>query len=251
METKNFLNWMEQQISNRSLSALTRKSHLTTLHALQRFGGIQTFGDLTLENIEAFDQFLREEQNFTTTGKLIPRNQAAIHNYHKRLKTYVNIAYRKELIFKDPYLHFTDDRGETEGHHALTRKQVNQLLNLRNHSREAAADAYLDFFLFQLYTGLNYCDASHFNYKQDVVTIAGTSCINGKQLKSGRNTFTPILSEALDILERNHYELHIASNQKYNQFLKGIGFELQRSFPLTSEVARNTFEQVIAHETKC
>ena len=58
METKNFLEWMEQQIINRTLSTLTRKSHFTTLHALQRFGGIQTFDDLTPENIMAFDQFL-------------------------------------------------------------------------------------------------------------------------------------------------------------------------------------------------
>ena len=43
------------------------------------------------------------------------------------------------------------------------------------------------------------------------------------------------------ILERNNYKLEISSNQKYNQFIKGIGMALECDFPLTSHVARHIF----------
>lgn len=52
---------------------------------------------------------------------------------------------------------------------------------------------------------------------------------------------TPILPYTHKILERNGYKLHITSNQKYNQYLKGVGLALGCSFPLTTHVARHTF----------
>ncbi len=39
-----------------------RKGHKTTYKALERFGKINTFEDLKLENIYAFDLFLRERR---------------------------------------------------------------------------------------------------------------------------------------------------------------------------------------------
>lgn len=40
--------------------------------------------------------------------------------------------------------------------------------------------------------------------------------------------------------------MEITSNQKYNQFLKGIGIAIGCSFPLTTHIARHTFACTIA-----
>ena len=81
--------WMRERIQSRKMREGTRKGHLTTYKALQRFGKFKTFDDVTLTHIYEFDMFIREEETYTSTGKLIERSQAAIHNYHKRFKTSV------------------------------------------------------------------------------------------------------------------------------------------------------------------
>ena len=65
-------------------------------------------------------------------------------------------------------------------------------------------------------------------------------------MKTGEEFITPILSYTQKILERNDYKLHITSNQKYDQFLKGVGLALGCSFPLTTHVARHTFACTIS-----
>ena len=76
--------------------------------------------------------------------------------------------------------------------------------------------------------------------------IDGHAYIDGKRIKTGQEYITPILPYTQKILERNNFELHIASNQKFNQFLKGIGISLGCQFPLTSHVARHTFASTIS-----
>lgn len=91
-----------------------------------------------------------------------------------------------------------------------------------------------------------YSDAKSFDYEQHVVTIAGKDYIDGHRIKTGNEFVTPILSITRKILERNNYKMEITSNQKYNQSLKGIGFALGCSFPLTTHVARHTFACTVA-----
>ena len=70
--------------------------------------------------------------------------------------------------------------------------------------------------------------------------------IDGHRMKTGEEFITPILPYTQKFLERNDYKLHITSNQKYNQFLKGVGLALGCSFPLTTHVARHTFACTIS-----
>ncbi len=51
-------------------------------------------------------------------------------------------------------------------------------------------------------------------------------------MKTGSKFVTPISPITRNILERNNYKMEITSNQKYNQFLKGIGVALGCLFPL-------------------
>lgn len=243
---RNFMAWMRERMEKRQMRDGTRKGHVTTYKALQRFGKFKTFDDVTLPRIYEFDLFLREEETFTSTGKPVVRSQAAIHNYHKRFKSYVSEAYRLGLIKDNPYTRFQDKRGDKKDHDHLTKAQVERLIELREASTNVVTNKYLDFFLFQTFTGMAYADAKAFDYREHVITIGENAYIDGKRVKTGEVYVTPILPYTKKILERNNYKLNITSNQKYNQFLKGLGLALNCSFPLTSHIARHTFACTIS-----
>ena len=105
---------------------------------------------------------------------------------------------------------------------------------MREESTDAVMNKYLDFFLFQTFTGMAYSDAKSFDYEQHVVFIDGKDYIDGHHIKTGNEFVTPILPITRKILERNNFNMEITANQKYNQFLKGIGLALGCSFPLTT-----------------
>lgn len=243
---RNFMAWFRERINNRPLREGTRKGHLTTYKALERFGKFKTFDDVTLQHIYQFDLFIREEQTCTMKGKPIIRNQAAIHNYHKRFKSYVAEAFRLGLIKENPYERFQDKRGEKSDRPHLTEVQLKKLIRMREESTDAVMNRYLDFFLFQTFTGMAYSDAKSFDYEQHIVSIDGKEYIDGHRIKTGNEFVTPVLPITQKILERNNYKMEITSNQKYNQFLKGIGLALNCSFPLTTHIARHTFACTVA-----
>ena len=243
---RNFMAWLRERINNRPLREGTRKGHLTTYKALERFGKFKTFDDVTLQHIYQFDLFIREEQTYTTKGKPIIRSQAAIHNYHKRFKSYVSEAFRLGLIKENPYERFQDKRGEKSDRPHLTEAQLKKLICMREESTDAVMNKYLDFFLFQTFTGMAYSDAKSFDYEQHVVAIDGKDYIDGHRIKTGNEFVTPILPITRKILERNNFNMEITSNQKYNQFLKGIGLALGCPFPLTTHIARHTFACTVA-----
>ena len=243
---RNFMAWLRERINNRPLREGTRKGHLTTYKALERFGKFKTFDDVTLQHIYQFDLFIREEQTYTTKGKPIVRSQAAIHNYHKRFKSYVSEAFRLGLIKENPYERFQDKRGKKSDRPHLTEAQLKKLIRMREESTDAVMNKYLDFFLFQTFTGMAYSDAKSFDYEQHVVSIDGKDYIDGHRIKTGNEFATPILPITRKILERNNFNMEITSNQKYNQFLKGIGLALGCSFPLTTHCGRHTFACTVA-----
>ena len=243
---RNFMAWLRERINNRPLREGTRKGHLTTYKALERFGKFKTFDDVTLQHIYQFDLFIREEQTYTTKGKPIVRSQAAIHNYHKRFKAYVSEAFRLGLIKENPYERFQDKRGEKSDRPHLTEAQLKKLIRMREESTDTVMNKYLDFFLFQTFTGMAYSAAKSFDYEQHVVTIDGKDYIDRHRIKTGNEFVTPILPITRKILERNNYKMEITSNQKYNQFLKGIGLALGCSFPLPTHIARHTFACTVA-----
>lgn len=243
---RNFMAWLRERINNRPLREGTRKGHLTTYKALERFGKFKTFDDVTLQHIYQFDLFIREEQTYTTKGKPIVRSQAAIHNYHKRFKSYVSEAFRLGLIKENPYERFQDKRGKKSDRPHLTEAQLKKLIRMREGSTDAVMNKYLDFFLFQTFTGMAYSDAKSFDYEQHVVSIDGKDYIDGHRIKTGNEFATPILPITRKILERNNFNMEITSNQKYNQFLKGIGLALGCSFPLTTHCGRHTFACTVA-----
>ena len=232
-----FMVWLKQRIKHRNLREGTRKGHMVTYRALERFGKFQTFADVTLDNIYIFDMFLREEKD-PETGVQIKRTQAAIHNYHKRFKSYVTEAYRIGLLRENPYTRFVDKRGENGERPHLDKQQVKKLIKMRDQSPNSVDNRYLDFFLFQIFTGMAFTDASKFCYKEHVIDIDGHPFIHSRRIKTGEEFVVPILPYTQKILERTGNKPAVPSIQKYNQYLKGIGLAVPKGFSLISFVLK-------------
>lgn len=156
------------------------------------------------------------------------------------LETKITIyKFTPQLFTLTPYNRFQDKRGEKGKRPHLTKDQIKRLIAIREESADRVANKYLDFFLFQIFTGMAYSDAKSFDYTQHIITVDGHAYIDGHRMKTGEEFITPILPYTQKILERNDYKLHITSNQKYNQFLKGVGLALGCSFLLTTHVAKH------------
>lgn len=229
-----FLDFMQRRILERNLSRGTKVSQQVALDALRRFGKIQTFSSLTPANLYAFDMFLRRENP--------GRDQTTIHNYHKRVKVYVNEAYRLEYIRKNPYDHFEDKRGRAKPRKPLTRDELEALRSL---PLSGKLDRVRDLFVFCCYTGLAVADLAAFSYERHVVERSGMLYIDGNRIKTGTEFFTPLLKPAMDILTKYDNKLPVISGQKYNDYLHVIEAKLGLRKPLTSHVARHTFATTV------
>ena len=218
---------------------------MTTYHALERFGKFKTFEDVTLQHINQFDLFIHEEKTFTSEGKPITLTDAASHNYHKQFKPYVTEAYNIGLIKENPYSRFKDKRGEKNELPHLTKDQVEQLLQMSETSRAPQMNKYLDFFIFQTFTGMAYIDAKSFDYRQHVVNINGMDYIDGRRIKTDHVIYRTHTAYYAEGVGTENFEMNLTSNKKYNQFLKGIGLALDCNFSLTTHTARHTFACIV------
>ena len=82
--TRGFIEFMEECIKKEKLAPGTLQRKRVTIEAIERFGKLKSFSDVTDINVKAFDDFLREECD---------RCQTTIHNYHKIVKMYTNLAF--------------------------------------------------------------------------------------------------------------------------------------------------------------
>lgn len=229
-----FLDFMEQRISERNLSYETKRTQRVALDALRRFGRIRTFASLTPANLYAFDMFLRKENP--------NRDQTTIHNYHKRIKPYVNEAFRLQYISVNPYEHFVDKRGAYKERRPLLREELQLLMSMHLTGK---LDYVRDLFVFCCFTGLAYKDMRMFDGDEYVVTMNGRQYIDSTRAKTGTAYFTPLLKPARDVLEKYNHHLPSISNQKYNDYLHVIEARLGLKKPLTSHVARHTFATTV------
>lgn len=244
---ENFLDWVNAQINILDVRAGTRKHYITLSKRLDQWGKMQTWRDVTVANIYAFDSWLhglrkRPSNVETATNAVMPLlSDAAVHNYHKCLRYLLGRAERFGKIAANPYNSLRGEfkHGEKENTEYLTEQEMQALESIHPLAGTQMALA-RDLFVFQMYTGLSFSDAQAFDislyHKEgDVWTY------NGERIKTGVPFVNQLLPPAVEVLKRYNWKIPKIDNSDYNRSLKALGSSAGIAIPLHSHLARHTF----------
>lgn len=227
--TLSFLDFMRDNIATAKIRESTRSQKLVSLKALMEYGKIETFADVTVQNIREFDKWLRKDGI---------RSDVCINNYHKNLKLQTRKACQEGLIDKDPYELIKFPRGKCKERRPLNETELKKMREMKLPEREARIR---DLFIFAAYTGLAFCDTQDFDFRTMTEQIGDLYYIDGSRLKTGTNFFTPILPPAMEVLKKYNFKLPKISNQKANDILHMIEVRMGLNKPVTFHVARHSF----------
>lgn len=254
------LRWLKEQIPTLLVSEDTRKHYWLIYDRLVQYGGITAWSDLTVENIYAWDAWLRQTVK-AQVRKGAPEKAASVgtmYNYHRHFRALLNRAVAFGVITESPYAKLVGKfkRPREENVEYMTEEQMQLVMDLHPVEGTEIAAA-RDLFIFQMFTGLAYSDAQNFDikqYRKVVDTIDGERTehwVNtGKRIKTGVPYVSVLLPPVIDVLERNGWKVPQIPNQKYNSVLKTIGnvIGIER---MHSHLARHTFATyMLTNDTK-
>lgn len=227
------LDWIVEQIPVLNLCDNTRERYVGVSRRVTEFGKFRRWSDVTVENLYAFDTWLRRG-----SGAI---SDAGIYNYHKCLKALLNRAVRVGVLTQNPYdrLKGTFKRGDRQSVEYLTEDEIAAFEGLNIMSGTMLARAH-DLFIFQMWTGLSYSDTQTFNVK-NYRLVDGQWSYTGLRIKTGVPYVSVLLPPVVEVLERNSWRVPKIDNCDYNRCLKLLGQMAGITTPLHSHLARHTF----------
>lgn len=244
-----FIAFMRDALAKEKICSSTRNRKERAINALEKFGHMKTFNDVTVPNIYKFEEDLQKPYKLKR-GKnvqLITRDQTTIFNYHKVIHQYATRAWHFGIIDVDPYNLVKLDHGTYNERTPLTEEEVKRIIELTGMNYQMTMAR--DLFIFACYTGLAYIDTQTFVYEESVVEHNGMLFIDKHREKTNIRFYTPILQPALEVLERYNNKVPHLSNQKLNGYLKIIGEMAKIKKNVTFHVARHTFATIaLAHD---
>lgn len=203
----------------------------------KQWGIIKEFSDITEANIIAYDKYL-------SCKKL--KYSSKWNNYHRFLNSFILDAIDAGYIKKNPYKWVNVERRRIDS--------IGKCLNPEEFKRLKLAslptkklEKVRDLFVFQTYTCLSYTDLKDFDSK-NVQKIKGMQVYIGNRSKTSHPFTIPLLSPALDILQKYEGKLPIISNAKYNEYLKLVAQAASIDKPISSHWARHTGATLLLNE---
>jgi integrase len=219
-------------------------SYKHTLHFLQSKYNVSDIdiAKLDYDFISGYEFWLKTERkcDHNTTIK-----------YLSNFKKIVNRCVKSGKLPSDPFLGFSMSKKEVE-RDVLTEGQLKRIAQ-ENFGAERQA-LVRDIFLFCCYTGLAYADIEKLRQTEIIKGNDGGLWIIAKRQKTNVTSRIPLISAALEIMERykNHSQcvtkgmvLPVLSNQKLNSYLKEIADRCGIHFNLTFHIARHTFATTV------
>lgn len=241
-KNESFIGYIERRLQERTdLRESTKKCQRKILSSLMDFGKINTFDELTKQNIAAYyDWILTRDVSYigndgTTHKKKITLDSAA--GYMKILRTYIHDAIAHGIIDSDPSAGISVKRSENKNVKWLTENEL--------HTIEAATmpngslTRVRDLFIFMCYTGLAYSDAMSFK-KGKIEEEENLQFIRGQRIKTGEEYIVLLLPKVKAILEKYDYDIPHYSNQQLNKRLKDVAQAAGIDKRITSHYARHT-----------
>ena len=241
------LNWIDGQISALNVKDGTRQHFRVMQKRLEKFGRIRQWEDLTTENIYAWDAWLHKLPKPQSKADIQAERErecisnAAVHNYHKDLKSLLSRAVKMGKLEQNPYDRLRGEfkKCENESTEYLTEEEMKALDSLHPLPGTQMAMA-RDLFVFQMYTGLSYSDSQAFDIK-DYKQVNGKWVNVGERIKTGVAYVSQLLPPVVEILERYNWQTPKINNTQYNLSLKVIQQALGFTSKLHSHLARHTF----------
>ena len=238
--------WIKEYIKTANISSSTVKRYITVCNCLTDFGRMVRWEQLTVDNIYAWDVWLRQRLiPLTANQKAAGVEEAhisndAAYNYHKCLKAAVNKALKFGVVTSNPYdrLKGVFKRDKREKVDYLTEEQMQRIMELTPVPGSQAAMA-RDLFIFQMFTGLGYADTQIFDISQ-YREVDGRWRFIGERVKTGVPYVSMLLPPVVDVLKRNGWKVPKMNNQRYNQMLKAIGMVIGIE-NMHSHMGRHTF----------
>lgn len=240
------IKWIKDISAIDNISSSTRKRYTTLCNKLAGFGKMTRWEDVTVENIYAWDVWMRQQEIQLTENQRKAGVEPATlssdtaYNYHKCLKAMLNRAKKFDIIEVNPYDKlkgvFKKTRREVVDY--LTEDQMQKVMELTPVPGSQVAMA-RDLFIFQMFTGLGYADTQVFDLSQ-YREVDGKWRFIGERVKTGVPYVSMLLSPVVEVLKRNGWRVPKMNNQRYNQMLKAIGMVIGIE-KLHSHMGRHTF----------
>lgn len=238
--------WIEEYTRTANIANNTRLHYLTVARRLLEFGKMVRWEQLTVDNIYAWDVWLRSQEVPLTKNQkaagMEPQliSSDSVYNYHKYLKATINKAMKFQILTANPYDQMKGmfKRTKRDVVDYLTEAQMKKVMALTPVPGSQAALA-LDLFTFQMFTGLGYADTQIFDISQ-YRNIDGKWTHIGQRVKTGVPYVSQLLPPVVEVLERNNWQVPKMNNQRYNQMLKAIGMVIGIE-NLHSHMGRHTF----------
>lgn len=197
--------------------------------------GDEPINDITRQHILTFQtKSLKDFKKSTSAG------------YQAKIRTIFKYAFEAGKTKTYLYNSIHIDRDMSENNiHFLTEEELKKIKDKRFSTQRMRSVA--DCFLFQCFSGLSYIDMKNLEKDDFKKTEDGRYYIKKKRQKTNQEFVVVLLKDAADIAIRNHFELKVNSNQKYNEYLKELADICEiteadgTSKKLTSHMARHTF----------
>lgn len=217
------------------------------LKARRRISDIP-LNDLNYQFINDFELFLRSQKPARGYRGL---TNNGVMKHLERLRKVVSLGVRLEWIDRDPFklyqlrFHKVERGFLTEDELEAIESRV---------FKKAHLQLVKDLFLFACYTGLSYADLMQLKPANIHEGMDGDKWIKITRQKSRTSVTTPLLPEALEIMERYEDDPRAVvrgsvfpslSNQKLNSYLKEIAIQCKIEKNLTFHLARHTFATTV------
>ena len=187
-------------------------------------------------------QFIRDFEMYLLTVR--GNKQSTIAQYLINLKKIVELAYKNEWIYRNPFINYKiEDEKSERGY--LSQREVEILMNWKLDKR---LEKTRDVFIFCCFTGLSYIDVFKLTKEQIQLSIDGQQWIMGKREKTDMDYFIPMMEIPKKILEK--YKSYIFKDGKLlpvkgsltvNRHLKEIAEVCGIKKHLTFHLSRHTF----------
>lgn len=205
--------------------------------------------DMNLSDIKK--SFVPELEHYLITKDKLSNNSAM--KYIHTFKRIIKFAVDQGWIDKNPTTQFRCTYNPPQ-RERLTMEEIMKLYQKELPQRLAEVR---DVFVFCCFTGFSYIDVYQLSAENIITGIDGGKWVVKSREKTGTSETVPLLSIALEIIERYKNDLYcetkgcllpVNTNQCYNAYLKEIAILCDIKKHLTTHIARHTFATTVTLE---